>query len=256
MEAFVRSAVHAERVCVLRCSVEGWWVRERGLRAGVSGMSLDAATIAGFKVAELKAELEQRGLSTTGKKADLAARLTEAVENEAGGEEEAPAEAVVEAAAEEPVAPAAAEEVEEPVAPAAAEEPSAAEAAAAAAAPAESGAAAEEEELDEFELAKKKRAERFGIPYNPPSKKDDPPEDEDPIEKIKRQRAERFGLPYEPPNSTFAARHGPTPRPRLSHALRAAAHTLSSIPIAARRFGLMRLTCARRGQGQEQAKIG
>ena len=59
-------------------------------------MSLDAAAIAKFKVAELKAELEQRGLPTAGKKADLAARLTEAVENEAPAEEEA---AVEEAAA-------------------------------------------------------------------------------------------------------------------------------------------------------------
>ncbi len=177
-------------------------------------MSLDAATIAGFKVAELKAELEQRGLSTVGKKADLAARLTDAVENEAGGEE-APAETVVEEAVEEPAAPAAAEEVEEPAAPAAAEEePSAAEAEAAAA-PAESAAAAEEVELDDFELAKKKRAERFGLPYHPPSKKEDPPEDEDPIEKIKRQRAERFGLPYEPPKSTFAARRGSRAAPSL-----------------------------------------
>ena len=40
-------------------------------------MSLDAAAIAGLKVAELKAELEQRGLPTGGKKADLAARLTQ-----------------------------------------------------------------------------------------------------------------------------------------------------------------------------------
>ncbi len=173
-------------------------------------MSLDAATIAGFKVTELKAELEQRGLPTTGKKADLAARLTEAVENEAanGAEEQAPAEAEEEAAVEEveePAAPAAAAEEVEPAAPAAAEEePAAAEAAAA---PAESGAAEEEVELDEFELAKKKRAERFGIPYEPP-KKEAAPEDEDPIEKIKRQRAERFGLPYEPPKSTFAPRRG------------------------------------------------
>ena len=194
-------------------------------------MSLDAATIAGFKVAELKAELEQRGLSTVGKKADLAARLTEAVENEAGGEE-APAETVVEEAVDEPAAPAAAEEVEEPAAPAAAE-------AEAAAAPAESAAAAEEVELDDFELAKKKRAERFGLPYHPPSKKEDPPEDEDPIEKIKRQRAERFGLPSPPRvRSQPGAVRGP--RPLLSHATCAAAHALPSVPVAARYFCLMR----------------
>ena len=59
-------------------------------------MSLDAAAIAKFKVAELKAELVARGLDNKGKKAELAARLTEAVEAEAA------AAAAPEAAAEEP----------------------------------------------------------------------------------------------------------------------------------------------------------
>ena len=67
-------------------------------------MSLDAATIAGFKVAELKAELEQRGLPTSGKKAELAARLTEAVANEATAvEEEAPVAAAAEETADSPL---------------------------------------------------------------------------------------------------------------------------------------------------------
>ena len=46
-------------------------------------MSLDAAAIAKFKVAELKVELVARGLDNKGKKPELAERLTEAVEAEA-----------------------------------------------------------------------------------------------------------------------------------------------------------------------------
>ena len=51
-----------------------------------------------------------------------------------------------------------------------------------------------------MEEIKRKRAERFGIPYVPPPKKD-APEAEDPIEAIKRKRAERFGEEYVAPTS-------------------------------------------------------
>ena len=210
-------------------------------------MSLDAAAIAGLKVAELKAELEQRGLPTGGKKADLAARLTEAVANEAAVEEEAPAAVEEEAPAaveeeeqgQEEEAPVATEEEPVEVAPAATDD--------SAAAPAAAGEEVDEAQLDAFELAKKKRAERFGIPYHPPKKASDPPEDEDPIEAIKRQRAERFGLPYEPPKSTFArARAAPAPS------------FACPTPRCHRRYsavcGLTRLCTLNRGQ--EQAEIG
>ena len=61
-------------------------------------MSLDAASINGLKVAELKVELGKRGLEIKGKKAELVARLTEAVEAEctAAGMKESPPSAELE----------------------------------------------------------------------------------------------------------------------------------------------------------------
>lgn len=126
-------------------------------------MSLDAASINGLKVAELKVELGKRGLEIKGKKAELVARLTEAVEAEsAAGAAAVVAPDVVEPAAEvykEPTAAAAAEEtsavaaVKEP--PVAAVEP-----------PATTVAPAADE--DAFEALKRKRAERFGVAYAAP----------------------------------------------------------------------------------------
>jgi hypothetical protein len=113
---------------------------------------------------------------------------------------------------EEPAAPA--EEEAAPAAAAAEEEPAATE-----------DAAAEEEAVeDPMEEIKRKRAERFGIEYVPPKKKEVAPvEGEDPIEAIKRKRAERFGLAYEPPKSASPVRLRQSPLDLHPHAAAAVA---------------------------------
>lgn len=63
--------------------------------------SLSADDVKGMKVADLRSALEERGLSTKGLKADLAARLTEALEEGGGEAPEAAAAAAMDADAEE-----------------------------------------------------------------------------------------------------------------------------------------------------------
>mmetsp|Transcript_16827 Transcript_16827/g.37741 ORF Transcript_16827/g.37741 Transcript_16827/m.37741 type:complete len:292 (-) Transcript_16827:706-1581(-) len=144
-----------------------------------------------LKVAELQEELKKKNLSTTGKKAELVARLEEALANETTAEPEAPApepeapepEAAEPAADPEP-APEVAETVEEAPAEAAAE-----------AAPAEEAPAVAGPTADEIEQKKRARAERFGIPVVETKAPAPAAKSGGLSAEVLAARAARFGLP-------------------------------------------------------------
>ena len=135
-----------------------------------------------MKVAELRAALAERGLSTDGLKAVLVDRLQLALDEEEFGLDEPAAAAPAPSPEKAPVPSPKTAKPPSPKAPApppAAEEP----------AP-EPAAEATTEELSELEKKKAARAARFGIPlYVAP--KDKKQNDK----KKKKKRAERFGLP-------------------------------------------------------------
>ena len=138
-----------------------------------------------MKVAELRAALAERGLSTDGLKAVLVDRLQLALDEEEFGLDEPAAAAPAPSPEKAPAAPS----------PKAAAKPPSPKAPAPPPAPVPEPAAPEPapvatEELSELEKKKAARAARFGIPlYVAP--KDKKQQDK----KKKKKRAERFGLP-------------------------------------------------------------